>query len=82
LTNGTRNPCSVIDFSEGGLGITLHGGVDNRNIEKNKPMTLYLHTGDEECAIPVEIVHAFKNKIGLKILPMTHKQHIDYVRAT
>ncbi|HAV8279522.1 UDP-forming cellulose synthase catalytic subunit [Escherichia coli] len=82
LTNGTRNPCSVIDFSEGGLGITLHGGVDNRNIEKNKPMTLYLHTGDEECAIPVEIVHVFKNKIGLKILPMTHKQHIDYVRAT
>lgn len=82
LADGRCYPCSVIDFSEGGLGVIVDHISDVKEIEKTQHLSLYLSDNKGECDIPVKVVHAYKNKIGLKILPMTYEQNINYVRVT
>lgn len=49
---------------------------------KAQQLYLYLDDSNGKCDIPVEIVHAYNNKIGLKIMPMSYEQSVNYVRAT
>ncbi|MEH5216927.1 PilZ domain-containing protein [Escherichia marmotae] len=82
LTDGRNYPCSVLDFSEGGLGVIIDNISDLKDIDKTQQLSLHLDDGYGKCDIPVQIVHAYNNKIGLKIMPMSHEQSINYVRAT
>ncbi|EFO1595162.1 UDP-forming cellulose synthase catalytic subunit [Escherichia marmotae] len=82
LTDGRNYPCSVLDFSEGGLGVIIDNISDLKDFDKTQQLSLHLDDGYGKCDIPVQIVHAYNNKIGLKIMPMSHEQSINYVRAT
>jgi len=71
--------CTVHDFSDGGVGIRING--DAQVLEEQK-VHLLLKRGQQEYVFPTQVVRVIGSEVGLKLLPMTTRQHIDFVQCT
>ncbi|MEO3991518.1 UDP-forming cellulose synthase catalytic subunit [Pseudocitrobacter cyperus] len=71
--------CTVHDFSDGGVGIKING--DAQVLEEQK-VHLLLKRGQQEYVFPTQVVRVIGSEVGLKLLPMTTRQHIDFVQCT
>ncbi|WP_407731746.1 UDP-forming cellulose synthase catalytic subunit [Pseudocitrobacter faecalis] len=71
--------CTVHDFSDGGVGIKING--DAQVLEEQK-VNLLLKRGQQEYVFPTQVVRVIGSEVGLKLLPMTTRQHIDFVQCT
>lgn len=71
--------CTVHDFSDGGVGIRING--DAQVLEEQK-VNLLLKRGQQEYVFPTQVVRVLGDEVGLKLLPMSTRQHIDFVQCT
>ena len=71
--------CTVQDFSDGGLGIKINGQA---KVLEGQKVSLLLKRGQQEYAFPATVARVNGNEVGLQLLPLTTKQHIDFVQCT
>ncbi|MBV7407095.1 UDP-forming cellulose synthase catalytic subunit [Enterobacter sp. ENT03] len=71
--------CTVHDFSDGGLGIKINGQAQ---VLEGQKVNLLLKRGQQEYAFPAQVVRVSGNEIGLQLMPLTTRQHIDFVQCT
>jgi cellulose synthase (UDP-forming) len=71
--------CTVQDFSDGGLGIKINGQAQ---VLEGQKVNLLLKRGQQEYAFPATVARVNGNEVGLQLLPLTTKQHIDFVQCT
>ena len=67
------------DFSDGGLGIKINGQAQ---VLEGQKVSLLLKRGQQEYAFPATVARVNGNEVGLQLLPLTTKQHIDFVQCT
>ncbi|SUG12704.1 Cellulose biosynthesis protein catalytic subunit A [Salmonella enterica subsp. arizonae] len=70
-------PC--MDFSDGGLGIKINGQAQ---VLEGQKVNLLLKRGQQEYVFPTQVVRVTGNEVGLQLMPLTTKQHIDFVQCT
>nr|HDK0997806.1 PilZ domain-containing protein [Escherichia coli] len=71
--------CTVQDFSDGGLGIKINGQAQ---ILEGQKVNLLLKRGQQEYVFPAQVARVMGNEVGLKLMPLTTQQHIDFVQCT
>ena len=71
--------CTVHDFSDGGLGIKINGQAQ---VLEGQKVSLLLKRGQQEYVFPTMVVRVSGNEVGLQLMPLTTKQHIDFVQCT
>ncbi|MEH1049703.1 PilZ domain-containing protein [Enterobacter hormaechei] len=71
--------CTVHDFSDGGLGIKINGQA---KVLEGQKVNLLLKRGQQEYVFPTQVVRVRGNEVGLQLMPLTKKQHIDFVQCT
>ncbi|KFC04497.1 cellulose synthase catalytic subunit [Trabulsiella guamensis ATCC 49490] len=71
--------CTVHDFSDGGLGISINGEAQ---VLEGQKVQLLLKRGQQEYGFPAQVARVHGSEVGLKLLPMTNQQHIDFVQCT
>ncbi|MDF7758284.1 UDP-forming cellulose synthase catalytic subunit [Kosakonia cowanii] len=71
--------CTVQDFSDGGLGIRINGQAQ---VLEGQKVSLLLKRGQQEYAFPATVARVNGNEVGLQLLPLTTRQHIDFVQCT
>ncbi|WP_254554444.1 PilZ domain-containing protein, partial [Salmonella enterica] len=71
--------CTVHDFSDGGLGIKINGQAQ---VLEGHKVNLLLKRGQLEYVFPTQVVRVTGNEVGLQLMPLTTKQHIDFVQCT
>jgi len=71
--------CTVHDFSDGGLGIKINGQAQ---VLEGQKVNLLLKRGQQEYVFPGQVVRVSGNEIGLQLMPLTTRQHIDFVQCT
>ncbi|MCJ8087346.1 PilZ domain-containing protein, partial [Staphylococcus aureus] len=69
----------VHDFSDGGLGIKINGQAQ---VLEGQKVNLLLKRGQQEYVFPTQVVRVTGNEVGLQLMPLTTKQHIDFVQCT
>ncbi len=45
-------------------------------------MNLLLKRGQQEYVFPTQVARVMGNEVGLKLMPLTTQQHIDFVQCT
>ena len=70
--------CTVQDFSDGGLGIKINGQAQ---ILEGQKVNLLLKRGQQEYVFPTQVARVMGNEVGLKLMPLTTQQHIDFVQC-
>ncbi|GAA3549904.1 UDP-forming cellulose synthase catalytic subunit [Zobellella aerophila] len=77
--DGHLFPCTVRDYSDGGVGIELRqDGV----LQEGEPITLLLKQGQRECTFPATVRRRVGTRIGLQLSTMTREQHIAFIQCT
>ena len=71
--------CTLHDFSDGGVGLRING--DSLVVE-GQQVKLLLRRGQQEFMFPAKVVRVMGRELGLNLLPMTTRQHIDFVQCT
>lgn len=71
--------CTLHDFSDGGVGLHING--DSLVVE-GQQVKLLLRRGQQEFMFPAKVVRVMGRELGLNLLPMTTRQHIDFVQCT
>lgn len=77
--DGHLFPCTVLDYSDGGVGIKLDGSA---NVLEGQKVNLLLKRGQQEFFFPAQVVRVFDGEVGLKLVDMTTRQHIDFIQCT
>ncbi|XWJ92649.1 UDP-forming cellulose synthase catalytic subunit [Phytobacter ursingii] len=71
--------CTVHDFSDGGLGIKING---QSQVLEGQKVSLLLKRGQQEYVFPTMVVRVSGREVGLQLMPLSTKQHIDFVQCT
>jgi len=71
--------CTLHDFSDGGVGVKINGQAQ---VLEGQKVQLLLKRGQQEYAFPTQVVRVSGSEIGLQLLPLSPRQHIDFVQCT
>ncbi len=77
--DGHLFPCTVHDYSDGGVGIKIHGPTQ---VLEGQKVNLLLKRGAQEFFFPAQVMRVFGDEVGLQLAQMTTKQHIDFIQCT
>ncbi len=77
--DGHLFPCTVRDYSDGGVGIQIHGPA---NVLEGQKVNLLLKRGRQEFFFPAQVVRVFGTEVGLQLAQMSTRQHIDFIQCT
>ncbi len=77
--DGHLFPCTVLDYSGGGVGVRLKGG--NTVFEKQQ-VKLMLKRGTQEFLFPAQVMRVNGEEVGLQLAPLTTQQQIDFIQCT
>ncbi|MGL4726853.1 MAG: UDP-forming cellulose synthase catalytic subunit [Scandinavium sp.] len=71
--------CTLHDFSDGGVGLKINGQAQ---VLEGQRVNLLLKRGQQEYVFPTQVVRVYGSEVGLQLLPMSTRQHIDFVQCT
>lgn len=71
--------CTVHDYSDGGVGIKIHGQA---GVLEGQTVRLLLKRGLQEYAFPAQVVRVNEGEVGLQLANLTTRQHIDFIQCT
>lgn len=71
--------CTVHDYSDGGVGIKIHGQA---GVLEGQTVRLLLKRGQQEYAFPAQVVRVNEGEVGLQLANLTTRQHIDFIQCT
>src|SRR5699024_9757780 len=77
--DGHLFPCTVHDYSDGGVGGKIHGPAQ---VLEGQKINLLLKRGAQEYFFPAQVVRVFGDEVGLQLAQMTTRQHIDFIQCT
>ncbi|KFX13187.1 UDP-forming cellulose synthase catalytic subunit [Pectobacterium atrosepticum] len=77
--DGHLFPCVLRDYSDGGVGVEAR---ESGILQVGDNVSLLLKRGQQEYAFPFSVTRAFDNKIGLRMINLTIRQHIDFIQCT
>ncbi|HEJ9095926.1 TPA: UDP-forming cellulose synthase catalytic subunit [Serratia odorifera] len=77
--DGHLFPCTLRDYSDGGVGVEMR--VADQWQEGDR-VALLLKRGQQEYSFPCQVTRAFGAKVGLRMVDMTTRQHIDFIQCT
>ncbi|HDJ1438579.1 TPA: UDP-forming cellulose synthase catalytic subunit [Serratia rubidaea] len=77
--DGHLYPCTLRDYSDGGVGVEMR--LPDRLKEGDK-VGLLLRRGRQEYSFPCVVTRAFGAKVGLRMVALTTRQHIDFIQCT
>ncbi|PPL17613.1 UDP-forming cellulose synthase catalytic subunit [Oceanisphaera arctica] len=72
-------PCTLRDYSDGGVGIKLR---QDDILREGERVTLLLRQGLRECTFPATVMRRFGTGIGLQLSNLTREQHIEFIQCT
>lgn len=72
-------PCTLRDYSDGGVGIELRSG---NVLQDGENITLMLKRGQQEYSFPAKVTRVFGQKAGLRMDNMSVAQHIEFIQCT
>ncbi|VDR24002.1 Cellulose synthase catalytic subunit [UDP-forming] [Raoultella terrigena] len=75
----TSSPAPSTDYSDGGIGIKIHGKAQ---VLEGQKVNLLLKRGQQEYVFPTRVARVNDSEVGLQLLPLSNKQHIDFVQCT
>lgn len=79
LANGHLYPCTVKDYSNGGVGILLETPLPLADKER---VWLLLRHDQREQAFAAKVQRVFGRKLGLELEPMAQAQHVAFIQCT
>lgn len=79
LANGHLYPCTVKDYSNGGVGVLLENPLPLVGKER---VWLLLRSGQREQEFAAKVQRVFGHKLGLELEPMAQQQSIDFIQCT
>ncbi|ALR78545.1 UDP-forming cellulose synthase catalytic subunit [[Enterobacter] lignolyticus] len=71
--------CTLHDFSDGGVGVKINGQAQ---VLEGQNVQLLLKRGQQEYAFPTKVMRVSGSEIGLQLLPLSTRQHINFVQCT
>lgn len=71
--------CTLRDYSDGGVGITLASGVE---LAAGDSVQLLLKQGVRDLSFPAKVMRSASQKVGLKLDNLNQEQHISFIQAT
>lgn len=77
--DGHLFPCTVRDYSGGGLGIHMQGPAAFLDGQR---VNLLLNRGDQEFFFPARVIRINGQDLGLQLSDLTTQQHIDFIQCT
>ena len=77
--DGHLYPCTLRDYSDGGVGIEMR--VENALKDGDKA-SLLLKRGQQEYSFPCVVTRAFGNKVGVRLIDLSTREHIDFIQCT
>lgn len=78
-SDGRVHRCTLLDYSEGGCGLTLH---NDEVLAKNHRVSLYLKLGLHEYAFPAQTLNQRGRNIGVKFHQLSAAQEKQLVQCT
>ncbi|WP_116475520.1 UDP-forming cellulose synthase catalytic subunit [Zobellella maritima] len=77
--DGHLFPCTLRDYSDGGVGIEL---CRHDLLWEGEQLTLLLKRGQQEFAFPAAVMRRAGTRIGLRLSGLTREQHIEFIQCT
>lgn len=77
--DGHLFPCTLRDYSDGGVGVEMR--VADR-LQPGDQVQLLLKRGQQEFSFPLVVTRAFGCKVGMRMLALSTRQHIDFIQCT
>lgn len=71
--------CTVRDYSDGGVGISLPAGV---SLQPGEVVNLLLKQGGRECSFSATVMRLTNTGAGLQLTDLSREQHIEFIQAT
>jgi cellulose synthase (UDP-forming) len=78
-SDGHMMPCTLRDYSDGGVGVELREANSLREGEK---VMLLLRRGQQEFTFPCYVQRVFGHRAGIRLHELTTEQHIDFIQCT
>jgi len=79
LADGHAYPCTLHDYAEGGVGLSLpRAGL----LAVDQKVSLLLRCDAREQAFEARVTNVNGARAGLELAPMTLPEHIDYIQST
>ncbi|AGO53138.1 UDP-forming cellulose synthase catalytic subunit [Serratia plymuthica] len=77
--DGHLFPCTLRDYSDGGVGIEMRVSDALKDGDK---ASLLLKRGQQEYSFPCVVTRAFGSKVGIRMVDLTTREHIDFIQCT
>ncbi|QCR36097.1 UDP-forming cellulose synthase catalytic subunit [Nissabacter sp. SGAir0207] len=78
--DGHLFPCTLVDYSDGGVGVELENAADH--FRRDDSLHLLLRRGNQEFSFPCVITRQFGNRLGMRTDNLSVRQQIDFVQCT
>ncbi|WP_343586668.1 UDP-forming cellulose synthase catalytic subunit [Pseudomonas sp.] len=79
LASGHAYPCTLVDYSDGGVGLHLHQGLE---LKAGEQVRLLLNRGQREFAFQACVTRTVGQHVGLVFQDLSQQQRIDLVHCT
>lgn len=77
--DGHLYPCTLTDYSDGGVGITLKHEL---TLAHEEEVHLLLKRGQQEFAFPCQVIRVNGQHIGLRMTEMNVQEHVEFIQCT
>lgn len=77
--NGHMLPCTLRDYSDGGVGLELR---EENMLKENEKVWLLLRRGQQEFSFPCYVQRTFGRRAGIRLHALTTEQHVEFIQCT
>lgn len=77
--DGHMLPCTLRDYSDGGVGLELR---EENLLNENEKVWLLLRRGQQEFSFPCYVQRTFGRRAGIRLHKLTTEQHVEFIQCT
>lgn len=77
--DGHMLPCTLRDYSDGGVGVELR---EADALRENESVSLLLRRGQQEFSFPCQVQRVFGRRAGIRLHQLSTRQHIEFIQCT
>lgn len=77
--DGHMLPCTLRDYSDGGVGLELR---EENQLKENEKVWLLLRRGQQEFSFPCFVQRTFGRRAGIRLHELTTEQHVAFIQCT
>ncbi|WP_307746203.1 UDP-forming cellulose synthase catalytic subunit [uncultured Pantoea sp.] len=77
--DGHMLPCTLRDYSDGGVGLEMR---EPDALRENEKVWLLLRRGQQEFSFPCHVQRVFGHRAGVRLHQLTTQQHIEFIQCT